>query len=232
MRVHTATEHEAAELLAFEHYLRTGLMLDAGDLELLIERKFNPYHDPDNGRFTFGPGGQTRAKPSMGHAGVTRRHRSNASMSAADVKARAKRAMSAYNAERARGKSPAEAAAWAASADAESNSNPRQHQQPSGPGRGLFQWGDNDPKADRRITFQRVMNQSIDHSTIDQQLDFRDWELSNTHRSAKHAIDSASTVAEKVHAITNYYTKPRDRSGATRDRTAIANEILRRDVSH
>ncbi|MBX9885708.1 MAG: hypothetical protein K2X68_12130 [Novosphingobium sp.] len=58
MRVHTATEHEAAELLAFEHYLRTGLMLDAADLELLIERKFNPYHDPDNGRFTFGPGGQ------------------------------------------------------------------------------------------------------------------------------------------------------------------------------
>lgn len=41
----------------FEHYLRTGRRLDvetqaSGE----IEQKFNPYHDPRNGQFTFAPG--------------------------------------------------------------------------------------------------------------------------------------------------------------------------------
>jgi hypothetical protein len=37
---------------AFAHYLRTGRRL-----RVPVEQKFNPYHDPRNGRFTFGPGG-------------------------------------------------------------------------------------------------------------------------------------------------------------------------------
>lgn len=44
---------ESAHELAFRHYLRTGERLTASEWE----RKFNPYHDPDNGRFTFAPGG-------------------------------------------------------------------------------------------------------------------------------------------------------------------------------
>ncbi|RYD50531.1 MAG: LysM peptidoglycan-binding domain-containing protein [Sphingomonadales bacterium] len=49
---------------AFEIYLRTGHRLQAG-----VEVKFNPWHDPENGRFTFAgsgryfPGGQTRSGP-------------------------------------------------------------------------------------------------------------------------------------------------------------------------
>lgn len=38
---------------AFEHYLRTGRRVR----EARIELKFNPYHDPRNGQFTFAPGG-------------------------------------------------------------------------------------------------------------------------------------------------------------------------------
>lgn len=44
---------------AFLHYLRTGQRLseyhfvDREEFEL----KFNPYHDPHNGQFTFAPGG-------------------------------------------------------------------------------------------------------------------------------------------------------------------------------
>ena len=58
-----ATRHHAinaVKRLASVSYLRTGL---AGvDAELLtaaseIEFKFNPYHDPRNGQFTFAPGG-------------------------------------------------------------------------------------------------------------------------------------------------------------------------------
>ena len=38
---------------AFSIYLRTGQRVAVGPIEL----KFNPYHDPRNGRFTFAPGG-------------------------------------------------------------------------------------------------------------------------------------------------------------------------------
>jgi hypothetical protein len=59
MQTNGLAEREAAELLAFEHYLRTGFVLDEAESSLLFERKFNPYHDPNNGRFTFGPGGES-----------------------------------------------------------------------------------------------------------------------------------------------------------------------------
>lgn len=39
----------------FSFYLRTGRMLEIEPDPL--ETKFNPYHDPENGRFTFAPGG-------------------------------------------------------------------------------------------------------------------------------------------------------------------------------
>jgi hypothetical protein len=48
------SEARSAERIAFEVYLRTGRRID---LELAAEQKFNPYHDPRNGRFTFAPGG-------------------------------------------------------------------------------------------------------------------------------------------------------------------------------
>lgn len=56
---------------AFSHYLRTGQrlpeewFLDAQEVEL----KFNPYHDPRNGQFTFAPGGtRTGPQPVPGHS--------------------------------------------------------------------------------------------------------------------------------------------------------------------
>ena len=48
------TESKSAEMLAFEFYLRTGRRLIHLESP---ERKFNPYHDPRNGQFTFAPGG-------------------------------------------------------------------------------------------------------------------------------------------------------------------------------
>lgn len=47
--------------LAFEHYLRTGMSLLRGGAPSRLERKFNPYHDPENGQFTFAPGGSRSA---------------------------------------------------------------------------------------------------------------------------------------------------------------------------
>ncbi|MBW8754446.1 MAG: hypothetical protein JF595_09885 [Sphingomonadales bacterium] len=50
------SEQKSADRLAFEYYLRTGRRLTASEW-LAEERKFNPYHDPDDGRFTFTPDG-------------------------------------------------------------------------------------------------------------------------------------------------------------------------------
>jgi hypothetical protein len=52
----SVAEYKSAKRLAFEHYLRTGRRVSAAWLEE-VERKFNPYHDPRDGRFTFAPGG-------------------------------------------------------------------------------------------------------------------------------------------------------------------------------
>lgn len=48
-------EEKSADCLAFEHYLRTGERLSAGQWSARYERKFNPYHD-ERGRFTFASG--------------------------------------------------------------------------------------------------------------------------------------------------------------------------------
>lgn len=53
----SVTRYKSAEHLAFENYLRTGRRLSPKASARNIEYKFNPYHDPLNGRFTFAPGG-------------------------------------------------------------------------------------------------------------------------------------------------------------------------------
>ena len=55
----TVSSNKSPSQRAFSHYLRTGrrlpkdIFIEAQDIEL----KFNPYHDPRNGQFTFAPGG-------------------------------------------------------------------------------------------------------------------------------------------------------------------------------
>lgn len=48
---------EAAWRMAKSYYLRTGIQLEPERFLDEIQQKFNPNHDPDDGRFTFGPGG-------------------------------------------------------------------------------------------------------------------------------------------------------------------------------
>lgn len=71
---------------AFAWWLRTG-QLPVVRGEDGTELKFNPYHDPFNGQFTFAPGGRTRAQersarangtlsPAMVYAGATRPNQS------------------------------------------------------------------------------------------------------------------------------------------------------------
>lgn len=79
---HLLTERKSAARVAFDHYLRTGQRLTIrGDPE--VELKFNPYHDPRNGRFTFAPGGPRSLSDiiiSDGHRGERRVSRSVATI--------------------------------------------------------------------------------------------------------------------------------------------------------
>ncbi|MBA3880645.1 MAG: hypothetical protein C0500_13130 [Sphingobium sp.] len=54
----------ASDRRAFAHWLRTGRLPDGGTAQV-IELKFNPYHDPRNGRFTFAPGGLTSSSAAL-----------------------------------------------------------------------------------------------------------------------------------------------------------------------
>ncbi len=60
-------EGKSLEMKAFEYWMRTGIRLIFADSEEEGERKFNPYHDPDDGRFTFAPGGGTLS-PRVSHS--------------------------------------------------------------------------------------------------------------------------------------------------------------------
>ena len=69
----TVSSDKSPSQRAFSHYLRTGrrlpkdIFIESQDIEL----KFNPYHDPRNGQFTFAPGGArtgtgTGTRPALG----------------------------------------------------------------------------------------------------------------------------------------------------------------------
>lgn len=81
------TEKKSPERIAFEHYIRTGRRLSPqGERE--VELKFNPYHDPRNGRFTFAPGGPRSLSDiviSDGHRGERRVSRSTAATAAPEA---------------------------------------------------------------------------------------------------------------------------------------------------
>lgn len=60
MQANFEPEHKSAARQAFVHYLRTGQCLPErafGSAQGRREVKFNPYHDPRDGRFTFASGG-------------------------------------------------------------------------------------------------------------------------------------------------------------------------------
>jgi len=209
----------------FEQYVRTGEhSIDASTHPQ--EHKFNPNHDPANGRFTYAPGASGSPKSVQGNR--QRSIRKTKPMAQAQIEVHAQHAMSQYQKELSRGVSAEEAAAWAANSEAESGNDPTKHQLGGGPGRGLFQWGDPRPSYDRRATFLRIMKIPVERATVDQQLAFRDWELRNTHRSTKRHIDSSATVGDKSRAITRYYLGPADIVGASEDRARIAEAILRK----
>ena len=69
----TGSRRWSAEAIAFERYVRTGIRSSAQSRS--IEVKFNPWHDPANGRFTFSGQGRYSGAGSTTSADAPRNQR-------------------------------------------------------------------------------------------------------------------------------------------------------------
>ena len=82
---------------------------------------------------------------------------------------------------------------------------------------GLAQW-----HPDRQAQFRKLFNKDIRAATFQEQLEFVDWELRNTHQKALREMRKARTLGDKTGAITRYYEIPADIAGASAKRAQIA----------
>lgn len=82
---------------------------------------------------------------------------------------------------------------------------------------GLAQW-----HPDRQAQFKKLFNKDIRAATFQEQLEFVDWELRNTHQKALREMRKARTLGDKTGAITRYYEIPADIAGASAKRAQIA----------
>ena len=243
-------ESKSVEMLAFEIYCRAVHRIPHGEIRAELERKFNIWHDPANGQFTFAQGGSTAprsadwgsvSQPKLAHQpksptskvpakapDLPKDWRKGGVMPFQTTEKRADHAMSQFNENIARGMAFEDAAAWAANSEAESRGDHTLRQESGGPGRGFFQLGSNVAKMDRRIDFQDAMGVSIEKSTKEQQLQFRDWELAHKEWGAKRKIDAAVGAGDKAHAIAMYYLRPAHKQVRAIERANLAEAIIRR----
>lgn len=248
-----ATE-SSLEMLAFSIWLRTGRRVPVAQLAAEMQAKFNPWHDPANGQFTNSMfagsesvGAQTShhvSRPSHapikkvgehGHAAKPKQPnlpsgwQVGGEMNPSKVDVRANHAIAQYFDNKARGMSDVESAAWAANSEIESRGNPASIQESSGPGRGYFQWGTStDPTKDRRKDFEKAFGVSIEKSTLEQQLQFRDYELAHKEAAAKKRIDAAVSAGDKAFAIAVHYLRPANSRIRGIERANLARAILLR----
>lgn len=82
---------------------------------------------------------------------------------------------------------------------------------------GLAQW-----HPDRQAQFRKLFNKDIRAATFQEQLEFVDWELRNTHQKALREMRKARTLSDKTGAITRHYEIPADITGASAKRAQIA----------
>ena len=55
--LHPRFENKSPESIAFDLYLRTGMRVPPEFIAEVLEQKFNPYHDPENGQFASAAAG-------------------------------------------------------------------------------------------------------------------------------------------------------------------------------
>jgi hypothetical protein len=92
-----------------------------------------------------------------------------------------------------------------------------------GPGYGLAQW-----EGPRQADFADWAGKDIRQSTFAEQLEFIQWELSNTEAAAGRALRSANDPGEAASIVTRLYERPADSAGEAVRRADRANDIWNR----
>jgi LysM repeat protein len=119
------------------------------------------------------------------------------------------------------GWSRAQAAGIVGNLWAESRVKHDQAQHGGGPGYGLAQW-----EGPRQASFAQWAGHDIRDSTMQEQLEFIQWELTNTERGAGNALREATTADQAARIVMTRYERPADQSeGAQRGRAAVAGDI-------
>jgi len=107
-----------------------------------------------------------------------------------------------------------------ANLDAESGMDPHIQQGGGGPGYGLAQW-----EGARQLDFQHWAGHSIHGSSFEEQLQFVQYELTHTERTAGDKLRHAQTAEDAAEIVTREYERPADIVGAVARRRKLAKEI-------
>lgn len=86
---------------------------------------------------------------------------------------------------------------------------------------GLAQW-----HPDRQANFKKVFGKDIRESTRQEQLDFVDWELRNSHKGAGDALKNASSAKQAAHIVMNQYEMPAERTMNGSIRGSLATNLM------
>lgn len=114
----------------------------------------------------------------------------------------------------------AQAVGIVANLDAESGMDPNINQIGGGPGYGLAQW-----EGPRQADFREWAGKDIRQSTFGEQLEFIQWELSNTEAGAARALRGADDPGEAAAIVTTRYERPADSAGEAVRRAERARDI-------
>lgn len=117
------------------------------------------------------------------------------------------------------GWTPAQAAGIAANLQAESNFRPDAVGD-GGRAYGIAQW-----HPPRQGDFARAMGKDIRGSSLDEQLAFVHWELTNTEKRAGEALRACITANEAGACVSRMYERPADANGEAVKRAALAAKI-------
>lgn len=97
----------------------------------------------------------------------------------------------------------------------------------SGKAYGLAQW-----HPDRQKNFEKMMGKSIKGSSIEEQLQFMDWELKNTERGAGRRLEKTESAGEAAAAISRWYERPSDKEGEMAKRARMAEQLAKNPPSN
>ena len=107
-----------------------------------------------------------------------------------------------------------------ANLQAESQVNPDQAQYNNGPAYGIAQW-----EHPRQNLFKQLYNRDIHGSSLDQQLAFVQYELTNTEHQAGAHLRTTHTAGEAGASVCRFYERPADTEGQAKYRCQLAEQI-------